>query len=99
METLSPELSYTIAKDWELPEEICSALQQQIDITPGTQVGAYAHLLYQANLACEMYFTLKEAPEDDREILTMASQKALTEMSLPKNLFKQLDSVDEQITG
>jgi len=99
METLSPELSYTIAKDWELPEEICPALQQQIDISPGESVGAYAHLLFQANLACEMYFTLKESAEEDREILTLAAQKALTEMSIPKNLFKQLDSIDQEVTG
>ncbi|WP_019529533.1 HDOD domain-containing protein [Dasania marina] len=99
METLSPMLSYSIAKDWELPEEICSALHQQVDLSPGDKVGAYAHLLFQANLACEMHFTLKEAPEEDRDILERASQKALSEMALPKNLFKQLDSIEQQITA
>ncbi|MGK0440534.1 MAG: HD-like signal output (HDOD) protein [Pseudohongiellaceae bacterium] len=97
MQILSPALSYTIAEDWELPAEICSALQQQVDIAPGDKVGAYAHLLYQANLACEMYFTLREAPEEDQEILEHAAQKALHEMSLPNNLFKQLDSVEQQV--
>lgn len=98
METLSPALSHTIAEDWELPDEICSALLQQVDLLPGTNIGSYAHLLFQTNLACEMYFTLREAPEEDQEILAAASQKALTELSLPKNLFKQLDSLAMQVS-
>ena len=97
METLSPALSHTIAEDWELPEEICDALQQQIDLRPGHKVNAYSHLLFQTNLACEMYFTLREAPKEDQEILERAAQKALTELGLPKNLFKQLDSLTIEV--
>lgn len=97
METLSPALSHRIAQDWELPEEICDALAQQIDIGSGKVVNAYAHVLFQANLICEMHFSLREAPLEDQAILEVASSKALTEMSLPKNLFKQLDSLTIEV--
>lgn len=97
METLSPALSHTIAEDWELPEEICEALYQQIDIRPGKPISPYGHLLFQANLACELYFTVNEASKEDQEILSLAAQKTLSELGIPKGLFKQLDALNIQV--
>ena len=97
METLSPALSHTIAQDWQLPEEISSALEQQITLEPGQTIGPYAHLLFQVNLACELYFSLREASEEDQPILERAAQKALEEMTLPAELFKRLDALSVQV--
>jgi HD-like signal output (HDOD) protein len=86
MQSFSEELSHTVARDWQLPDEICSALEQQIDLAPCTKVGPYAHLLYQANLACEIYAI---ASEDNSQM--DAAKQALEDMSLPPELFSTLD--------
>jgi HD-like signal output (HDOD) protein len=97
METLSPALSHTIAQDWQLPDEICLALEQQITIAPQQQISAYALLLFQANLACELYFSLCQASDEDRPILQRSAQKALTELSMPNTLFDTLDTLMVQV--
>ncbi len=88
MQSTSEALSHTIAKDWSLPEEICSALEQQVNLTSGDLIGPYAHVLYQANLACEIYAICRQ--DDSQEA---AAEQALEDMSLPADLFKQLDSL------
>ncbi|MEE8059347.1 MAG: HDOD domain-containing protein [Pseudomonadales bacterium] len=92
MQSTSEMLSYTIAKDWELPEEICSALEQQINLTTSNQIGPYAHVLYQANLACEIYAIVQE-DESQQD----AAQQALVDMALPSDLFERLDSISVEL--
>lgn len=88
MQSTSEALSYKVAQDWSLPEEICNALQQQIGLNAGDKVDAYAHVLYQANLACEIYAIAKDDPSQ-----LPGARQALQDMQLPADLFEQLDSV------
>lgn len=97
METLSPALSHSIAQDWQLPEEICSALAQQISLQTDQTVDPYAHLLFQVNLACELYFNLRQASKEDQPLLAKSAQKTLTEMALPIGLFGRLDELSVQV--
>ncbi|BCD98576.1 HDOD domain-containing protein [Marinagarivorans cellulosilyticus] len=90
MKKISAHLSYIIACDWDLPEDICVALKQQIGLHQHTELTAYGHLLYQANLACEMYAV---TPKSHRSKLA----PILTEFKLPKDLWNTLDAVDTQI--
>jgi len=92
MQSMSESLSYTVARDWELPDEICSALKQQIKLKLASPLDDYANLLFQANLACEIYAI---AIFDDSE--RDAAQQALEDMLLPADLFKILDSVTMKI--
>lgn len=90
MMALSNRLSYIIAKDWNLPDEICVALQEQTTIAPDKRVSPYALLLYQANIACEAYaFT----PPAKREKLAFL----LKDYALPNNLFAKLEEVSTQV--
>ncbi len=86
MQTVSAQLSYTIAKDWQLPDEICNALQEQIDIAPGKQVSAYGQLLYQTNIVCEAFAFTPKNKLDELQFL-------LTDFALPKNLLTKLEEV------
>jgi HD-like signal output (HDOD) protein len=95
MSAHSAKLTHTIAEDWQLPIEISSALEQQVDLQPGQQLGPYAHLLYQANLACEIYMLSKSVEADDS--LQDAIKLALQQMTLPPELFQQLDSLSVQV--
>lgn len=90
MRKLSGLLSCMIAKDWQLPEEICKALHDQIDIGPGKRVSQYGLILYHANIACEAFgFTAKSK----REKLAFL----LEDLNLPSNLFIKLDEVSAQV--
>lgn len=88
----SASLSAAIAMDWDLPKEICSALQQQVDIEHGRQVGPYAHLLFQANLACEAYAVTKHCVEHSMDLKTLSRQ-----LSIPETLFSELDVLMLQV--
>ncbi len=77
-------LSYLIAKDWQLPEEICTALEEQIDIGDGKPVSAFGELLFQANIATEMYAV---ATLQQREKLVAL----LEAFDLPMYLYQSLD--------
>lgn len=88
MQSTSESLSLTIARDWSLPDEICEALLQQINLKPGQKIGAYAHVLYQANLACELYAIARHNPDELEQ-----AQQALKDLQLPENMFEMLDSV------
>lgn len=88
MQAASETLSHHVAQDWELPEEICSALEQQIGLQEGDQIGPYAHILYQANIACEIYAISQQDPEQ-----LPAAEKAVQDMSLPPTLFAQLNTI------
>lgn len=88
----SASLSSAIAMDWDLPKEICAALQQQVGIESGRQVSAYAQLLFQANLACEAYAVTKHCVEHSINLDELTEQ-----LSLPKHLFSDLDKLSVQV--
>lgn len=88
MQSTSESLSLTIARDWSLPDEICEALLQQINLKPGQKISPYAHVLYQANLACELYAIARHKPDELEQ-----AQQALKDLQLPENMFEMLDSV------
>lgn len=90
MKKISAHLSYLIAKDWELPDDICEALKLQVGLNSETELTPYAHLLYQCNLASELY------------AVTAKSKRAnlsgvVNKFRLPKDLWDTLDKVDTQI--
>ena len=86
----STALSYHICKDWELPEEICNAVYEQIQIRPGVPASAYAKILFEANIACEKYAVTQT---EERETLF----EQLYPLKLPKNLFEALDRVSTEL--
>lgn len=88
MQTTSEALSCTVARDWALPDELCEALQQQVNLQPGKKLSPYAYVLYLANLAAEIYAIVRHDPEQ-----LPAGEQALAEMNLPADLFEQLDRV------
>lgn len=88
MQSTSESLSHTVANDWSLPEEISDALRQQIDISPDDVIGPYAQVLYEANLACELYAIARNDPDQLAD-----AEQALDNMHLPRDLFEQLDAV------
>lgn len=92
MQSTSEQLSYTVAQDWSLPEEISEALHQQINLKAGQKVGPYAHVLYQANLACEIYAIVRDKPEE-----LAGGEQAIRDLDLPETLFQQLDSVSADL--
>src|SRR5690606_37866720 len=83
-------LSSQIARDWQLPDDLCLALQEQVNIAQGKRVSALGQLLYQANIVCEAYaFTPKAKPD---ELIFL-----LEDFALPKNLFSRLEEVTRTI--
>ncbi|MFT5085011.1 MAG: HD-like signal output (HDOD) protein [Lentisphaeria bacterium] len=90
MRVLGPAASYWIAKDWELPKDVCTALAEQTNIKPGNNVSPYAHLLYQANMVAEAYVTLK----NQKEHLAL---QVLNELDLPENIFEKLDQLSVEV--
>ena len=95
--TMAPALSHTIARDWQLPEVICSALAEQVDIKPGRKVSAYAELLFRANYACEIYAQIKSRDEGPSAEKRTTALRALRENSLPDTLFDTLDSLSIEV--
>ena len=92
MKERSASLSAAIAMDWDLPKELCAALQQQVDIDNGRQVGPYAQLLFQANLACEAYAVTKHCVEHSIDLSALSRQ-----LSLPETLFADLECLAVQV--
>lgn len=90
MRSFANQLSYLIARDWDLPEEVCEALKEQIDLTPGSSISEEGVVLYQANLAAEAHVTLiPKYPE--------RADKLLEELHLPADLFASLAAIDEEL--
>lgn len=90
MKILSPAVSYWVAKDWELPPEICKALAEQVNLQAGNKVSPFAHVLYQANMAAEIYASMYV----QNERLAMS---VLDKMDLPKDLFNNLEKLSRDI--
>ncbi len=90
MKVLGPAVSYWIAKDWELPTEVCNALAEQNAIAAGSRVSPFAHVLYQANMVAEIHVTLRQQNEK-------LALKILQELSLPTNLYTKLDELTKEV--
>ncbi|TQV76060.1 HDOD domain-containing protein [Exilibacterium tricleocarpae] len=74
MRALSGPLSHQIAQTWQLPEAICTALAQQINIGPGSRVSTYGLILYQANKISEVLCAAQLHPQAAAEQLCRALQ-------------------------
>ncbi len=90
MKSFSAKLSGWVAKDWELPEEVIVALQEQVTIDHDSEVSAYGHLLFQANLACEVYACRRKGDTEMDPALA-------NELSLPQDLFVTLEALAQEV--
>lgn len=89
-QSMAAKLSAWIARDWQLPPEICTALQETTNISPDNTVSPYTQLLFQANIACEAYICLR--PDNPQ-----LASKLLQELKLPENFFKILDQLSTEV--
>lgn len=90
MQSFAPQLSYLIARDWNLPEEVCEALKEQIELKAGQTLSAEGVLLYQTNIACEAYAHLYK--KNSSQALAV-----LQDFHLPSDLYTTLDKVDKDL--
>ena len=90
MKIMAPAVSYWVAKDWELPKEVCTALAEQTNIKPGNKVSTFGFILYQANLATEAYQTLLGQNEH-------LALQILEELDLPMDLYEKLDQLSREV--
>ena len=86
MRSLSSALSFWIARDWELPQDICKAMAEQIALKPNRELSLYAGILFQANLITEVHATIYDSNE-------RLAKAILSEMNLPSNLYDKLNQV------
>jgi len=91
----SEKLSYEIAKDWQLPDEIISALKQQASVANNNNLGPISQLLFEAKKISTLYLlnqeklSRKPIPKDLQQQLTQ--QLAL--LQLPENTFSLLENL------
>ena len=99
MQSNAARLSATIGQDWQLPEELCEALGQQVNLQAGQAVSRYANLLFQANLACEIYVLARHLEQQGElnDSMQEAIGNALKTLRLPTDLFDKLDSLSVQV--
>lgn len=90
MKVISPAVSYWVAKDWDLPKEITKALAEQVNLTPGSRISQFGHILYQANLCSEAYVTLRKKNEN-------LALRVLDNLNLPNNLYDRLDTLSKEV--
>lgn len=89
MKILSPAVSFWVAKDWELPKEICKAIAEQVNIKPGNKISPYGHILYQANMVAECHATLLKQNEN-------LANTILRDLDLPEDLYQKLDMLTRE---
>ena len=66
---MSLDISYFVAREWQLPDDLCDALQQQQYFTKRSPLG---DCLYRANACAELYLMIEKRlvpPEDIDDIL------------------------------
>ncbi|WP_240946407.1 HDOD domain-containing protein [Pseudomaricurvus alkylphenolicus] len=90
LQKISAPLSYQIARNWDLPDEICNALKQQVNLQPGRKVDTYAHILFQANLICEVMGAPDFHPPK-------AVDRLIRAMQLPANLNTSLQELSMEL--
>lgn len=89
-DTTAQQLSFQIARDWQLPDEMCKAMQEQVNVVPDKPFSAYGQLLFEANMVCE-YFTV--TPPDKRTALV----DLLAGIQFPPDIFDKLSDIGRQI--
>ncbi len=85
-------LSFDIAKDWRLPDEICLALKEQLNFAVGDKVSPYGQVLAEANLIAEQY-AMWQAGEVSEEVCRQLLQK----FELPANMYERLAGLSIQV--
>lgn len=64
-------LSYQIANSWQLPQEICLGLKEQIKLYGGQKISTFGNILYEANLVGEALIAADHLPEKTLERLLL----------------------------
>lgn len=90
LKKLSAALSFSIAKDWKMPREVIQALEEQSGIQAGGKISPLGHVLYQANLAAEIYASVYPVNPNK-------AQKVLAELDLPEDLFQAFDGIVREL--
>ena len=90
LKKLSPALSYWIAKDWDMPKEICDALADQLKAGKEQELSPFGHILFQANLASEIFASVY--PIKPKKALSV-----LDELDLPDSLFDSFEQLTKEI--
>ncbi|SMF57908.1 HD-like signal output (HDOD) domain, no enzymatic activity [Alteromonadaceae bacterium Bs31] len=89
MKVMAPAVSYWVAKDWELPKEICKAIAEQVNLQAGNKLSPFGHVLYQANMIAECHVTLHHKNESLAETI-------LRDLELPEDLYDKLDMLQRE---
>lgn len=87
---LAPAASYWIARDWELPTELCKALAEQTNLQSGVMISPYGQLLFQANLVSEAYACIW--PHNPTQ-----AKALLAELNLPGELYQTLQQLARDV--
>ena len=90
MKKMSDAVSYLVAKDWELPKDVCRALAEQAKVKNGEKISPYAMVLYQANLLAETYATVRTKNE-------RLASRVLEALSLPADIYEKLDMLGKEL--
>jgi len=80
-------LSYEIARDWQLPDEIISALKQQASVASKQNMGPFSLLLTDGKNISKNYLAYRYGQQEK------VSSTSLQRLGLPGNLFELLDGV------
>lgn len=89
-DSTAPQLSFQIAQDWQLPDEMCLALQEQLTVAAGGPISAYGQLLFEANMLCE---TFAVTPRNKR----IAMGDLFAGLQFPEDIFDKLKDIGRQI--
>lgn len=90
MRRFSAQLSYIIAKDWQLPEEIIQALAEQCGTMQGKPLSPQGLVLHQANIVCESFAVSAKSERKHLDGL-------VNDYHLPQNLITKLEEVSLQL--
>lgn len=87
LEEKSDQLSWEIAKDWQLPDEIISALKQQTNLQTSRNTGPFALLLAEGKNTSKNYLAYKYGAQEKM------AEAELKQLGLPGNLYDLLDGI------
>lgn len=90
----SIEMSKNICESWNMDKEIITALDEQKEAKAGASLSNYGALLYQCNLACEVYALTRG---EDGNSLGVDCSGCLKELDLPVELFDLMTATDESL--
>jgi len=89
LNVLAPAVSYWVAKDWELPKDICKAIAEQVNLDVGNKLSPFGHILYQANMIAECHATVRGKNDNIAEMV-------LKELELPSDIYDKLDQLSRE---